>query len=326
VRSLFLFCTLLIVNLYACQGGYASCVKKVKDADIIQNKSLYIPVRDNKLLVYSLHKPKAKILKYDPFLSLYLIEDSKKFPYPFKVNMRLQLGSAMVSARNSYEGKVIHNQIGLNQLATYSEKLVTPSLLTSSCCSLEGIVTPRGIIQKEYLKRFLSKEKAAYSDAGIRVKNEKHWVIVSASDPYRKNNPFKKGDCIVSMDGVKVKAASVFMRRVLFSPIGSKHTFRIKRNNKILTVVLKTTKRHGGGAISDTFLEQKGIYFDKNLRIVSLSKHFIKYGLLVGDRLMQVNGVVVSSQEELQHYIENFKEFSQLLFERRNFQFFVNIK
>lgn len=326
MRSLFLLFTLFIVNLYACKGGYVSCVQKIKDAHIIQNNSLYIPVKNHKLLVYSLHKPKAKILKYDPFLSLYLIEDTRKFPYPFHVNMRLQLGFAMVNAKNSYEGKFLHNQIGLNTLATYSEKLVAPSLLTSSCCSLEGIVTPQGIIQKEYLQRFLSKKNVAYSDIGIRVKNKNSWVVVTARNPYRVDNPFLKGDCIISMDGVKVKAASVFMRRVLFSPIGSQHTFKIKRGNTILNVKLKTTQRYGGGAISDTFLEQKGIYFDKSLHIIALSQYFKDYGLVLGDRLMQVNGVIVSSQEELQQYIENFKDFSQLLFERRNFQFFVNIK
>ena len=254
---LFVLFNLLLLNLYACQGGYASCIKKIKDSHTIQKNSLYIPVKNHKLLVYSKHKPKSKILKYDPFLSLYLIEDRKKFAYPFDINMRLQLGSAMVTNRVSKEGKILKNQVGLNSLAVFSEKLITPSLLTSSCCSLEGVVTSKGIIQKEYIQRFLSSAPSSYADIGIRAHNEKGYVIVTASNPYLKNNPFKKDDCIVEFDGKKVKAASVFMRSVLFSKIGSKHSIKIKRAQKFMTLNVISSKRYGGGDLSDTFLEKK---------------------------------------------------------------------
>lgn len=323
---LFIALNLLLFNLLACEGGYDSCVAKLRDSKTLQNNSLYIPVKHNRLLVYSLEKPKGKILKHDPFLSLYLLEDKKKFKYPFDVNMRLQLGSAVVNSRVAKEGRVLKNQIGLNSLASYTSKLTTPALITSSCCSLEGIATVRGVIQKEYIKRFLSTQSAEYSDLGIRVQNDKGLVVVSASNPYLLNNPFKKGDSILIYDGKKIKAASVFMRRVLFSKVGSKHTVRIRRQGKILNFRVVTSKRYGGGDISDTFLEQKGIYFDKSLRIIKLSKHFLDYGLLVGDKLIQVNGTSVKTEDELLRYIEDFKDFSRLLFSRRNFQFFVNIK
>jgi hypothetical protein len=326
VFRLFTLLTLLFLNSFACQGGYSSCIAKIKDSHTIQNNSLYIPVKNHKLLVYSKIKPDTKILKYDPFLSLYLIEDRKKFPYPFNINMRLQLGTAMVNATRAKEGKFFTNQIGLNNLANYKVKLKKPALITSSCCSLEGIAREEGVIQKEYIKRFLSKTPVSYADIGIRVKNEDGFVIVSASNPYLANNPFKKGDCIVSHNGKKVKAASVFMRNILFSKVGSIHKIKIKRNGKFLTLKVKAGKRYGGGDISDTFLEQKGIYFDKSLHIVKLSQHFKSYGLLLGDQLLQVNGIVVKDQAELLHYIEDFKDFSSLLFERRKFQFFVNIK
>ncbi|MDF1876559.1 PDZ domain-containing protein [Sulfurimonas sp. SAG-AH-194-L11] len=323
---LFVLTNFLLLNLYACQGGYFSCIEKIKDSKTVQNSSLYIPVKNNKLLVYSKEKPKTKILKYDPFLSLYLIEDTKKFKYPFLINMRLQLGSAIVNDKLSKEGKIVKNQIGLNSLALYSTKLTKLALITSSCCSLEGIATPRGVIQKEYIKRFLSASPATYSDIGIRVKNENGFVVVSAANPYLENNPLQKGDCIVEFDSKKVRAASVFMRHVLFSKLGSKHTIKIKRGNKFMTFKVVSSKRYGGGMVSDTFLEHKGIYFDDTLHIVALSKEFIDYGLLLGDQLLQVNAIDVTNQNELLRYIENFKDFSLLLFSRRNFQFFVNIK
>lgn len=323
---LFIVLQLLLLNLLACEGGYASCIAKAKDSKTFDNSALCIPVKNSKLLVYSSHKPEAKILKHDPFLSLYLIEDQKKFQYPFDVNMRLQLGSAVINKRAAREGKFLKPQIGLNSLASYSAKLTTPALITSSCCSLEGIVTPRGVIQKEYIKRFLSKESAEYGDIGIRVQDKGSLVVVTATNPYLQNNPFVKGDVLVAFDGKKVINASVFMKKVLFSKVGSKHHVKVKRQGKRVKFSVVTSKRYGGGDVSDTFLEDKGIYFDDSLRIVKLSERFIEYGLLVGDRLMQVNGVKVDNQDELREYIEDFKDFSRLLFSRRNFQFFVNIK
>lgn len=323
---LFLLYNLLLLNLYACQGGYYTCVKKVKDAKVIKGNSLWIPVKNNKLLIYSKQTPNAKILKYDPFLSLYLVEDRKTFPYPFELNMRQQLGNAMVDNKRAQEIKIRKKQIGLNSLALYKEKLFSPAIVTSSCCSLEGIVTPKGVIDKDYIKRFLSQGSADYADIGVRVKDEAKFVIVSASNPYIKNNPLKKGDCIISFDSKRVKNASSFMKRVLFSKIGSKHVVKVKRADKIVSYKVTASKRYGGGALSDTFLESKGIYFDKTLHIVRLSKYFKDYGLVLGDKLMQVNGVRVTNQKELLRYIENFKDFSTLLFERKNFQFFVNIK
>lgn len=323
---LFVFVSFLFLNLYACKGGYASCVAKVNDSHAIQKNALFIPISKNRRLVYRQSKPHAKILKHDPFLSLYLIEDKHPFAYPFDINMRLQLGSAMVTKRSAREGRFVYNQIGLNTLAQYSEPLLYPALLSSSCCSLEGIVTQGGIIQKEYLKHFVTSKNSEYGDIGIRVKNEKAFVIVTASDPFMKNNRFQTGDCILAYDGKKIKAASVLMRRILFAKVGSKHTVKIKRGKKISILHVTTHKRFGGGALSDTFLEQKGLFFDKQLHLKNVGPAFAKYGLNIGDKLIQVNGVELTNQKALRKYLEKERDYSSLLFERNGFQFFVNIR
>jgi len=326
VIRLFIILNLLLLNLYACKGGYSSCIQKINDATTIQNNSLSIPVRKDVRLVYSRCRPKAKILKYDPFLSLYLIEDKSGFAYNFDINMRLQLGVAAVNKTKAKEGKIVKEQVGLNSLATFSEKVKTPALITSSCCSLEGIITPNGIIQKEYLRRFISSSSADYSDIGVRVHDEKSHIVVTASNPYLKDNLLKIGDRILEYDGKKMKNSSIFMRKVLFSKIGTKHSVKIKRGKKLMTLSARTKKRDGGGEISDTFLEFSGIFFNKKLEVVRLSENFTAYGLVLGDRLVQVHGVRVKTQNELRKYIQNYKDFSSLLFERRNFEFFVNIK
>jgi len=326
VLRLFLAFNLLLLNLYACKGGYASCVNKVKDSHSIQKCFVYISTSTQKRLIYSHCLPNKKILKYDPFLSLYLVEDKPGFKYPFDINMRVQLGVAMVNDKTAREGTFTQNQIGLNTLAKFSEPLIYPAIVSSSCCSLEGIVTQRGIIQKEYLHRFIAMKHPTYADIGIRVKEEDGLAIVNASDPFMKQNPFKIGDCILRYDNKKVQSASSLMRAILFSKIGSKHHVKIKRDKKFLTFDVESMQRYGGGDISDTFLEQKGIYFDKSLAITKFRGVFKNYGLKVGDRLIQVNGKRVKTQKELREYIEKFKDYSSLVFERKNFQFFVNIK
>jgi len=317
---------LLFINLYACKGGYSSCVAKVKDSHTFTKNLLAIPVTKTKRLVYAYKPPHAKILKHDPFLSLYLIEESFSFAYPFELNMRLQLGTAVVTQNGSCEGKFLSQQIGLNTFANYGAKMTTPAIIMSSCCWLEGIVTKRGVIQKNYLRHFLKSKNSFYGDIGIRVEQNAKSVSVLAIDPFIKSNPFKKGDIILRFDGKRVRNAAWLMEHILFSTLGSKHHVKIKRAGKILIFNVITQKRYGGGFVSDTFLESRGLYFDQQLRLTKVSGFFKNYGLKNRDRLIQVNGVGVKNQKELRENIENFKNYSSLLFERDGFEFFVNIK
>ncbi len=323
---LFVLLNLLFLNLYACKNGYFSCIAKIKDSQTIQGDSLSIPIENNKRLVYSKKTPNAKIYKYDPFLNLYITEDKKHFKYPFDINMRLQLGTAVLNDKTFHEGKVLKEQVGLNSLGKYSAKMKAPALLTSSCCALEGLITPDGFIDKYYLKHFIETKSAQYADIGIRVEQQKNCIKIVASNPYLENNPLKRGDCVIGFDGKQISSAAELMRKILFSKIGATHTIKIKRDGKVHTFKVGSYRRTGGGEVSDTFLEFRGIFFNKQLYIVGLNQYFKDYGMKLGDRLVQVNGVQVKNQDELREYVENFKDFSRLLFERRNFQFFVNIK
>ena len=324
---LFVFTQLFLLSLYACNGIFSSCVHKIKDSQSIYNNRPRVVVKNHKRIVYTRQTPNAEIVKYDPFLSLYLIKDRSNFRYPFIFDNKLQLHTAIVNAHEAKAGKFIKKQIGLDFFGKYSASLSKAALILNSCCSLEGIVTSNGIIEKAYLKHFLNAKKVLYGDIGIRVKENRNGaVLVSASDPFMKHNPFKQGDCVISYDGKKIDNAAKLMQMILFSAIHSKHSVKIKRDAKFIIFKVKTCKRYGGGYLSDTFLEQKGIYFDKTLHITQLNGSFKHYGLKIGDRLIEVNTVTVNNQEELRLYIEKYKEYSLLLFERNKFQFFVNIK
>jgi len=322
---LFLALNFLLLNLFASRGDYESCRLKITHSKTIKNQTLQIPVPKNQTLIFSSCLPNAKIIKHDPFLSLYLVDARINFKYPFKINNHLSLGVASVDEKIAIEGKVVKKQIGLNSFATFSEPLSAPALLLNSCCTLEGIVTSEGIIEKEYLERFLKSNSSDYGDIGIRVEDKKGLVLIKRVNPFLENNPLKKDDYIVGFNGKKVQDSAALMKMILFSKVGSYHNVKIKRDSKYLNFKVKTKKRYGGGYVSDTFLEQKGIYFSQNLTILKIANEFEGYGLKVGDRLIQVNGKKVSDTTDIRKHISSFKHFATLLFEREHFQFFIKI-
>ncbi|MDY0121990.1 MAG: PDZ domain-containing protein [Sulfurimonas sp.] len=314
------------VALFACEGGFDSCIAKVKDSHTIQKNKLSIPLKNNQKLLYSQTTPNKKILKHDPFLSLYLVEEKNNFPYPFVINNHLSLGYAGVNEKFAIEGKMTQHQIGLNQFAHFNEALFAPALLLNSCCSLEGIVTSQGIIEKEYIQRFIKSSENSYGDIGIRVQERDKKVYIIAIDPFLEKNPFRVGDLVVSFDGKKVQSASELMRDILFAKIRTAHRVTLQRENKLLNVNIKSYQRYGGGYLSDTFLEQKGIYFDTELCVSKLSKEAQRYGLKLHDKVLQVNGKRVQTQKELRDLVYGDKAKVEILLQRDGFQFFMKLQ
>lgn len=315
----------LFLNLFACSGALESCRQKIIDSQSIINETVQVPVQKNKRLVFSKTKPDGQIIKHDPFLSLYLIEDKKGFEFPFKINMRYSMGAMAVDSKGGIKGKIAQKQIGLEQFGLFDKNIPLPSLILNECCALEGIVTPKGIIQKEYIDRFLNTKIVSYSDFGIRVKDEGSMVVVSSSNPFAKENPFKKGDIILELDSKKVKDSASLARDILFSKIDSMHNVKVKREGQILTLNVRSQKRIGGGFLSDTFLEFLGLSFDEELKIVKIEKIAERYGLKRGDKLLQIDTKSVKNESDISQIIDGSNKSPNLLFQREGFQFFVKL-
>jgi len=325
VLKLFLALNFLFLNLQACKNGFDACKLKVIDSNSIIKQTLQIPLEANQKLVFSKKTPTSKIIKHDPYLSLYLIEVSKNFKYPFRLNDKPLLGTAAVNKNEIIEGRVIQKQVGLNSFAKYSETIPFPALLLNSCCALEGIITPKGIIQRAYIERFLKIKEVSYSDIGIRVKDKKKLVVVNVSNHFFKNNKFKKGDYILELNGEKVKDSAGFMKNILFSKIGSVHKVKIKRGTKIMVFSAKSQKREGGGFLSDIFLKFLGLSFDENLYITKIEKKALKYQLKLGDKLLHINRKRSITQDEILEILEDKNKSLNLLFLRDRFQFFMTV-
>jgi S1-C subfamily serine protease len=319
---LFLFFTFLYSDT-----PFRSCVEKGYDANIFQQQSVAIPVSKYQRLIYSLKKPQGVIVKHDRFLSLYLVKQANPFAYPFVTDFQLKKPLALIS-KDTKPLRVVKKQpqVGLNSLAHYTQMQPPYSVIMSLCCSVEGVVTPRGVIEKGYINHFLTSNTQEYGDIGIRVEQQKGKVVVQSVDPYFLNNPFYKGDIITKINRTQVKNSADCMQKILFAKTQTVLRVTIVRHNHKKNLRVVVQPRYGGGELSDTFMERFGVYFDKDLHITTLSKKFQNYGLKVGDKLIMVNGVKVSTQKGLRVYLEEFKDYSTLLFMRNNFQFFVKIK
>ncbi len=322
---LFLLLNLSFLSIYACSGGYPTCQQKLIDSKSISKNQLQLSVKKHQRLLYSKTVPNAKIIKYDEFLSLYLIEDKKGFAYPFRFGSRPSLSLSAVSNNSITKGKIIEPQIGLNSLGSFSNSTLTPALLSSSCCDINGFLTADGVIEKEYLQHFLKSQKSGYSDVGIRVKQDKKNIIVRAVDPYIINNLFLENDAILKHNGKKVTSAATLMKNILFSKEDTTHKFQVKRGDKIINLKQKSFKRFGGGQISDTFLERLGIYVDEDLKIVRLSENYKGQSLKICDQIIQVDDKRVQNQREIMQTITKIGKVSSLLIQRDSFQFFVKL-
>jgi len=310
----------------------SKCAKKFRESSFKVANTTAFAVTKNRALLYSDKPIKLKYIKHDPFLGLYLVNTPKKMKYTFNIVPHTPIALRSISNEREVNGRIIKRQIGLNSLAKFSSKGQLSSLITSSCCQLNGIMTSYGrLIERDYIDRFLSINRIDYADVGIRIKQGESRPIVEAADPFFPNNPFQEGDEIISMNAKSLNSASELMKKILFSGSLKKHKFEVIRSAKHLTLEVKSQKRKGGGLLNDSFLEPMGVSLDANLNVVRVEKNSTidKLGIKVGDKLLKIGVNKISSPTKvrsalsLEQSMKNKK--ISILFERNSFQFFVQI-
>lgn len=314
---------LLLIQLFlfsalACPTSFTQCSDKYHDSVIEHNNTLLIPLNKTTSLLYTPTVPNLAYIKSNRLLGLYLLKDQNNtYPYIFTLKTSDKLVS--LSSQHLKELKLKSPQIGLDKFAYY-QGANSLGILNDSCCTLHGIATSKGVIDKSYLEQFVESSESRYADAGIRVKNSSGKVIVRAVDPYFKHGVFKLGDEILYMDRKRVSSASELMRDILFSKVGTTHYFRVQRAGRNLPLKLTFTQRFGGGLLSDTFLERFGFYFDDDL-VVTQSAQKLK----VGDKIISINKKKIENMSMFRTEVMNTPYNITLLVERHGFQFFIEL-
>lgn len=322
MRKFIFFTFLTVVSLFACSGEFMSCSQKAYDAKVFKASSLIIPLNNNQNLLFTQNRPTRNLIAYNPFLGLALASTKNGFAYPYDFSDKKDSKLAVVTPLSIKKINVMSKQEGLDKLAHIKKSNDIFALIQDGCCNLEGIMTPRGIISKEFLRDFIEHKNSFYADAGMRMNSSTASIIVTTVDPFFKKNVWQRGDIIVRFNKKKYSSSAALKQAILFSRAGTTVTFDILRDKQAMTLHMVLDKRYGGGLISDTFLERKGFYFTSNLSIKSLNDLASTLQLKRGDKLIRVNNKLVTNQTDVKKQLH--KDKNNLLFERNGFQF--NIK
>jgi hypothetical protein len=168
VLRIFIAFNLFLFGLFASESDFELCRQKIIDSNAIEGEEIKIPLQNNLLLLYSKKVPTSNIIKYDEELGLYLLKDKTPFKYPFKFSTKNSQKVATVSRDKIVEG---------------ISSSIKPSLVMSSCCSIEAISTKSGIVKKEQIDKFL-KSKPYEKDDKKEPQKQAAKNIISISGIY----------------------------------------------------------------------------------------------------------------------------------------------
>jgi len=311
---------------------FRQCYKKNKKAFVYFGDTRAIAVSKNLAIAYSKTKPSVEYVKFDPFLNLYLFHSSKPLsPVRLRSSHLLKIGEwvAGMDENSLFVGNFAKHGDLLDSFYLKNAKLEANSMISCLCCEMYGIGVGGGsFIGSEYIKRFIKLKDVYYGDIGVRFEQVARDFLVKSINPFYPNQLLRIGDKIQKIDGKKVTSLKQLNQAVLFSKPKNIIKIEVLRDNKKLTLSSVVRSRMGGGKLSDSFLEKKGIFFDTNLRIVKVNNNSFgdKSGLKVGDKLMQIDGKTVKAQDDIRVSLSKLKsKKAQLLFDRDDFQFFVKL-
>lgn len=279
-------------------------------------------ISKDKLISFSCPKS-SKIIAYDPFKGLCLFKGSSKKTFKLTKDRKFLFFCPSKNQRRvkilSYPSSIYPGRI---------KNRYKNGALFGECCSLAGIVNSNGEWYDSSSILRLLKKNIYHGDVGIRFAYKNGKVLANRVNPFI-NLPILPGDEIVKIDKIQHPSLNQVRDRVDNCRNGKEISFKVIRKNRSYNFKLKCFKRVGGGIISDTFLENFGIWFNKKLIINKVDKNGagFKNGLRVGDRLLKIGKNMVSTENSVQRVLSSYSlkksKPKTMLWERDNFQFFL---
>lgn len=322
---------------------FSQCYEKNKPSIVYFGKTRAVAISEKQAIAYSKEKPTVPYAKHDPLSNLYLFDSEKPLiPVKLKSPSELKLGEWLGSMNENALIVVNSSKIGLNSndLFEFGGSAEANNIISGLCCEMLGLgVGDKYFISSDALKHFIDVKMATYSEIGARVSENNESVIVDFVDPNFKNAKLKAGDKIISLNGKNIKTLAEFNEA--FSAMKSlpKVSAQIQRDNSRLEeniiapkVVAKKAEPKKVAPVApkkEPMMKNLGFNFNKELHIIDIAGGSFadKSGLKIGDRLMQIDGQSVNSPAEIDAYFaKSYKKEHRLLFDRDDFQFFVNLK
>ena len=339
------------------QDDFNACFEKNLPAMVNVAGNGGIAITPNLIAVPKGETPVKNYVKFDPYLGLYLVaSDAKLEPVKMSDDNATKKSDWVSVTRDlnaTVYGHVKAQAQALGELDVLTFDVNGTGAVLSPCCKLRGIaVGGDKFVPSRYLRHFAAYKDVYYGDVGAVFEEKDGKLYVKSVDPLGRGAALMAGDEILSVNGEKFESLRELNERILFAKKGERLKFEIKRGDEVLKfgvavsddaakkeqkAPMKADKKAAASDAkpqsmpqsSDAASVQKlyGMTFDEKLIVKSVDANSgaAKFGVRVGDKLIQVGQKAVSSRKEALSLLAKGGG-QNLLFRRNGFDFFYNAR
>ncbi len=339
------------------QDDFNACFEKNLPAMVNVAGNGGIAITPNLIAVPKGETPVKNYVKFDPYLGLYLVASDAKLEPVKMADDNATKKSDWVSVTRDLNatvyGHVKAQAQALGELDVLTFDVNGTGAVLNPCCKLRGIaVGGDKFVPSRYLRHFAAYKDVYYGDVGAVFEERDGKLYVKSVDPLGRGAALMAGDEILSVNGEKFESLRELNERILFAKKGERLKFEIKRGDEVLKfgvavsddaakkeqkAPMKADKKAAASDAkpqsipqsSDAASVQKlyGMTFDEKLTVKSVDANSgaAKFGVRVGDKLIQVGQKTVSSRKEALGLLAKGGG-QNLLFRRNGFDFFYNAR
>ena len=337
------------------QDDFNACFEKNLPAMVNVAGNGGIAITPNLIAVPKGEIPVKNYVKFDPYLGLYLVSSDAKLEPMKMADDNATKKSDWVSVTRDLNatvyGHVKAQAQALGELDVLTFDVNGTGAVLSPCCKLRGIaVGGDKFVPSRYLRHFAAYKDVYYGDVGAVFEERDSKLYVKSVDPLGRGAVLMAGDEILSVNGEKMQSLRELNERILFAKKGERLKFEIRRGEDVVkfsvavsdevkkeqkTVpktdenITKIAPKPQPAPNTDASRVQKlyGLTFDEKLRVKSVDgeSDAARFGLRVGDKLIQVGAKIVKNRKEALALIAKNRG-QRLLFRRDGFDFFYNAR
>ena len=337
------------------QDDFNACFEKNLPAMVNVAGNGGIAITPNLIAVPKGETPVKNYVKFDPYLGLYLVASDAKLEPMKMADDNATKTSDWVSVTRDLNatvyGHVKAQAQALGELDVLTFDVNGTGAVLSPCCKLRGIaVGGDKFVPSRYLRHFAAYKDVYYGDVGAVFEERDSKLYVKSVDPLGRGAVLMAGDEILSVNGEKMQSLRELNERILFAKKGERLKFEIRRGEDVVkfsvavsdevkkeqkTVpktdenITKIAPKPQPAPNTDASRVQKlyGLTFDEKLRVKSVDgeSDAARFGLRVGDKLIQVGAKIVKNRKEALALIAKNRG-QRLLFRRDGFDFFYNAR
>ena len=337
------------------QDDFNACFEKNLPAMVNVAGNGGIAITPNLIAVPKGEIPVKNYVKFDPYLGLYLVASDAKLEPVKMADDNATKKSDWVSVTRELNatvyGHVKAQAQALGELDALTFDVNGTGAVLSPCCKLRGIaVGGDKFVPSRYLRHFAAYKDVYYGDVGAVFEERDGKLYVKGVDPLGRGAALMAGDEILSVNGEKMQSLRELNERILFAAKGERLKFEIRRGEDVVKFsvavsdevkkeqktapktdenITKIAPKPQPAPNTDASSVRKlyGLTFDEKLRVKSVDgeSDAARFGLRVGDKLIQVGAKVVKNRKEALALIAKNRG-QRLLFRRDGFDFFYNAR